>query len=193
MQISESGLNLIKTFEGCRLQSYQDSGGVWTIGYGHTNGVGPGQVITQQQADEFLKQDLHNAEKYVMAYDHIYHFNQNQFDALVSFTYNAGAGNLKKLLSSGTKPIEIVHKDLLNCCVRAKGKLLKGLVRRRNAEFNMMGDCTRDLSVVAKEVTEGKWGNGKARQQLLTDAGYIYSEVQEEVNRQIREASINKK
>ena len=182
MNISESGLNLIKTFEGCRLQAYQDSGGVWTIGYGHTNGVYPGCKITQTVADEFLKQDLHNAEKYVGAYDHIYHFTQAQFDALVSFTYNAGAGNLKKLLSGGTKPIELVKKDILNCCVRAKGKLLKGLVRRRNAEHNLMGPCMKDVEDVAKEVLDGKWGNGKARQQLLTDAGYDYKKVQEVVN-----------
>lgn len=104
MQTSGAGLNLIKSFEGCRLQAYQDSGGVWTIGYGHTNGVLPGQTITQQQAEEFLKQDLKNAEKYVGQYDHIYHFKQYQFDALVSFTYNAGAGNLKKLLNAGVKP-----------------------------------------------------------------------------------------
>lgn len=182
MKISESGLNLIKIFEGCKLQAYKDPGGIWTIGYGHTNGVYQGCKITREVAEEFLKQDLHNAEKYVGAYDHIYHFTQPQFDALVSFTYNAGAGNLKKLLSSGTKPIELVKKDLLNCCVRSKGKLLNGLVRRRNAEYNLMGPCMKDIEIVAQEVIDEKWGNGKARQQLLTDAGYDYKKVQEVVN-----------
>ena len=186
MNVSESGLNHIKTFEGCRLQAYQDSGGVWTIGYGHTNGVYPRCKITYEVAEEFLKQDLRNAEKYVSAYDHIYHFTQAQFDALVSFTYNAGAGNLKKLLSSGTKPIELVKKDILNCCVRAKGKLLNGLVRRRNAEHNLMGDCKKSVEEVAKEVLDGRWANGKAREQLLTDAGYDYKEIQEEVNRRLK-------
>lgn len=186
MNTSQSGLNLIKSFEGCKLVAYQDSGKVWTIGYGHTNGVVPGMHITQDLAEQFLKEDLRNAEKYVGQYDHIYHFNQNQFDALVSFTYNAGAGNLKKLLTSGTKPIELVRKDLLNCCVRAKGILLKGLIRRRNAEYNLMGDCKKPIADVAKEVLDGKWSNGKARKQLLTDAGYIYSEVQEEVNKMVK-------
>ena len=186
MNVSDSGLNLIKTFEGCKLQAYQDSGGVWTIGYGHTSGVTPHLMITQQQADDFLRQDLHNAEKYVGAYDHIYHFTQTQFDALVSFTYNAGAGNLKKLLSNGTKPIEIVKKDILNCCVRAKGRLLNGLIRRRNAEHNMMGECKKNIEIVAKEVIDGRWGNGKARKQLLTDAGYDYIKIQEAVNEKIK-------
>lgn len=186
MNISQSGLNLIKTFEGCKLQAYQDSGKVWTIGYGHTNGVVPGMHITQEIADEFLKEDLKNAEKYVNAYDHIYKFNQNQFDALVSFTYNAGAGNLKKLLTSGTKPIELVHKDLLNCCVRAKGILLKGLVRRRNAEYNLMGDCKKEAFAVAREVLEGKWGNGRTRKKLLMDVGYDYAEIQKEVNELVK-------
>ena len=186
MNISDSGLNLIKTFEGCRLQAYQDSGGVWTIGYGHTNGVIPNTAITQKQADDFLKYDLKNAEKYVMAYDHIYHFNQNQFDALVSFTYNAGAGNLKKLLSGGTKPIELVREDIRSCCIKAKGKIFNGLIRRRVAEYNMMGECHKDLLVVAQEVIDGKWSNGKARKQLLTNAGYDPAKVQEEVNKKLQ-------
>ena len=186
MNVSDSGLNLIKTFEGCKLSAYQDSGGVWTIGYGHTSGVTPHLMITQQQADDFLRQDLHNAEKYVMAYDHIYHFNQNQFDALVSFTYNAGAGNLKKLLSGGTKPIELVREDICSCCIRAKGKILNGLIRRRAAEHNLMGSCIKNVDEIAKEVIDGKWGNGKARKQLLTNAGYDYAKVQEAVNKKLQ-------
>lgn len=186
MQISNNGLTMIKTFEGCRLQSYQDSGGVWTIGYGHTSGVMPGQTITQQQADEFLKQDLKNAEKYVGQYDHIYHFNQEQFDSLVSFTYNAGAGNLKKLLNAGFKPLELAHAELPNTCIKAKGKVLNGLIRRRKAEASHMGLCLRDISVVAKEVLDGRWGNGADRKKMLTDAGYVYSEVQAEVNRLLK-------
>lgn len=186
MNISQTGLNLIKTFEGCKLIAYQDAGKVWTIGYGHTNGVVPGMHITQEIADAYLREDLKNAEKYVGAYDHIYHFNQNQFDALVSFTYNAGAGNLKKLLDGGNKPIELVHKDLLNCCIRAKGRVLNGLIRRRNAEYNLMGSCSKDIDLVVSEVMAGLWGNGLTRKKKLTDAGYDYKLIQNEINRRIK-------
>lgn len=62
LSISDTGLVLIKRFEGCRLKSYQDSVGVWTIGYGHTTGVVKGQNITQAQADTYLKSDCVNAE-----------------------------------------------------------------------------------------------------------------------------------
>lgn len=186
MNISQTGLNLIKTFEGCKLIAYQDAGKVWTIGYGHTNGVVPGMHITQEMADDYLKEDLHNAEKYVGAYDHIYHFNQNQFDALVSFTYNAGAGNLKKLMNSGNKPIELVHRDLLNCCIRAKGRVLNGLIRRRNAEYNLMGDCRKDIDLVVYEVMSGMWGNGSARKKSLTDVGYDYRQIQDEINKRVK-------
>ena len=101
MVTSDIGIKLITKFEGCKLVAYQDSGGVWTIGYGHTGGVTPGMIITNDIALLYLKSDLKNAEKYVRNYDNIYHFTQNQFDALVSFTYNAGAGNLRKLLNAG--------------------------------------------------------------------------------------------
>ena len=65
LSISNTGLELIKRFEGCRLKAYQDSVGVWTIGYGHTVGVLNGQVITQAQADIYLKTDCANTEQYV--------------------------------------------------------------------------------------------------------------------------------
>ena len=106
MVTSEKGIQLITQFEGCKLISYQDSGGVWTIGYGHTGGVTPGMVITQQQAVLYLKYDLKNAEKYVRNYDNVYHFTQNQFDALVSFCYNAGAGNLNIQLTSAAGEVD---------------------------------------------------------------------------------------
>lgn len=186
MEVSQSGLNLIKTFEGCKLIAYQDAGKVWTIGYGHTNGVVPGMHITQEMADEYLKEDLRNAEKYVGAYNNIYHFNQNQFNALVSFTYNAGAGNLKKLLNAGNKPIELVRRDLLNCCIRAKGRVLNGLIRRRNAEYNLMGDCHKDIDSVVYEVIANMWGNGLARKKNLTDVGYDYRTIQDEVNKRLK-------
>ena len=73
MSISNNFFTLIKKFEGCKLTAYQDSIGVWTIGYGHTAGVTKGQVITQAQADTYLKSDCTTAEKAVNSYDSKYH------------------------------------------------------------------------------------------------------------------------
>ena len=106
MNISQNGINLIKNFEGLRLEAYQCSSGVWTIGYGHTGAdVYKGRKITQTEAETLLKQDLtvhcNNVSKLVKV-----SLNQNQFDALVSFEFNAGYGNLStstllKLLNKG--------------------------------------------------------------------------------------------
>ena len=125
---NEAGLQLIESFEGLRLNSYQDSVGVWTIGYGHTQGVKPGQTITQQQAQAFLQQDLGVAESAVNKLGLT--LTDNQFAALVSFTFNLGGGNLNKLLSQGlaAAPDRILLFD------HAGGRVLPGLTRRRQAE-----------------------------------------------------------
>ena len=186
MKTSKKGLELIMSFEGCRLAAYQDAGGVWTIGYGHTGDVKPNTAITKQQAELYLIYDLTNKEKYVNSYDNIYHFTQNQFDALVSFCYNAGQGNLKKLLDDGNKPIELVKVDLPNTCIKAKGKVLNGLIRRRKAEADLMGDCRRPIDIVADEVIRNMWGNGDNRKKKLTDAGYDYRTIQDAVNEKLK-------
>lgn len=186
MQTSPNGIQFISSFEGCRLKAYQDAGGVWTIGYGHTAGVKPGQTISMQQALLYLAQDVANKEKYVNKYDNIYHFTQNQFDALVSFCYNAGQGNLNKLLNNGNKPIELIKADLSTTCTKAKGKELKGLVRRRKAEADLFGPVKRDLDLIVAEVLGGMWGNGEDRKRKLTDAGYNYREVQDAINKKLK-------
>lgn len=123
-----AGLQLIESFEGLRLQSYQDSVGVWTIGYGHTQGVKQGQTITQQQAEAFLQQDLGVAEAAVNGLGET--FTDNQFAALVSFTFNLGAGNLKTLFKNGLAAVP----DRILLFDHAGGKQLPGLTRRRQAE-----------------------------------------------------------
>lgn len=133
MKTSSKGVSLIKQFEGCRLKAYKCPAGVWTIGYGHTAGVKQGDVITQQTADDYLRNDLTTYENAVLKYDNIYHFNQNQFDALVSFTYNCGAGNLKSLTQSGKRTIAQIGEKLL-LYNKAGGVVLRGLQRRRAAE-----------------------------------------------------------
>lgn len=129
MKINEAGLKLIKSFEGCKLKAYQDSVGVWTIGWGHTGNVKAGQTITQEQADDFLLKDLAKFEKAVNNLKR--DFNENQFSALVSFAYNCGPENLKKLCD-GRSDAEIASKMLLYN--KAGGKVLAGLTRRRKAE-----------------------------------------------------------
>lgn len=131
MKISETGLNLIKQFEGCHLTAYKDPVGVLTIGYGHTKGVKAGQKITQAQADAYLKQDVASAEKAVSKYK--YNYNQNQFDALVSFTFNCGSGNLKQITNNGTRTLAQISARIPNYN-KADGKVLAGLTRRRAAE-----------------------------------------------------------
>lgn len=131
MQISVNGLNLIKRFEGCRLTAYKDPVGILTIGYGHTKNVKVGQKITQAQADEYLRADVSTAEKAVNALP--YNLNPNQFDALVSFTFNCGTGNLKKLTDSNKRTLAQISARIPNYN-RAGGKVLPGLTRRRAAE-----------------------------------------------------------
>lgn len=133
LSISDRGLSLIQKFEGCRLTAYQDSVGIWTIGYGHTSGVSKGQTITQQQANTFLKADCANAENAVNRYNDRYRWNQNQFDALVSFTFNCGSRNLRTLLNNGQRTISEISAKI-PAYNKAGGKVLKGLVKRRAAE-----------------------------------------------------------
>lgn len=128
MNINDDGLKLIEEFEGLRLSSYQDSVGVWTIGYGHTKGVKSGQTITQEQAENFLREDVSQAEDAVNRLG--LPLNANQFSALVSFTFNLGAGGLQKLVSHGFE--NIAERILL--FDHAGGKKLAGLTRRRQAE-----------------------------------------------------------
>ena len=132
MKTSENGIALIKEFEGCRLTVYLDPIGVPTVGYGHTKGITKamvGKKISQALADQYLREDLVAAENAVnkLGID----LNINQFSALVSFTFNCGAGNLKKLCTNRNK-VQIGNALMLY--TKASGVELVGLVRRRKAE-----------------------------------------------------------
>ena len=134
MRTSQNGIKLITSFEGCYTRAYWDKyGEVWTIGYGHTGpDVFEGKIITKVEADELLKKDLIKFEEYVNNKQYVpFQLNQNQFDALVSFTYNTGPGNLKKLVAGRNLPQ--IAEELLEY-KRSKGKILKGLLRRREEE-----------------------------------------------------------
>ena len=138
MKISPKGIALIKEFEGLRLKAYKCPGGVWTIGYGHTAGVKPGMVITEEQAEQFLKEDLLIFEKAVNNQN--LSINQNQFDALVSFTYNVGTGNFSSstlLRKIRVNPQDNSIMDEFLRWVYSKGRVLPGLQRRRLAEMKL--------------------------------------------------------
>lgn len=136
MKTSQRGIDLIKQFEGLRLTAYKCPAGVYTIGYGHTRGVKRGMKITEEEASAYLAADLRNSEKAVERYDSIYHWNQNEYDALVSFTFNCGATNLRSLLRNGRRNRSQIAATL-PLYRKAGGKVLKGLERRRAAEKSL--------------------------------------------------------
>ena len=138
MTTSDLGIELIKKHEGFRSKAYRCSANVLTIGYGHTLNVKSTDVITKEQAECFLRQDVEFAEKEVNR--HNLNINQNQFDALVSFVFNLGAGNfarstlLRKIKSNPNDPT--IRKEFEKW-VYAGGKVLNGLVRRRREEAEL--------------------------------------------------------
>ncbi|TOY98077.1 muraminidase [Escherichia coli] len=140
MQTSEKGIALIKEFEGCKLTAYQDSVGVWTIGYGWTQPVDgkpirAGMTIKQETAERLLKTGLVSYESDVSRLVKV-SLTQGKFDALVSFTYNLGA----RSLSTSTLLRKLNAGDYAGAADeflrwnKAGGKVLNGLTRRREAE-----------------------------------------------------------
>ncbi|VAE69493.1 glycoside hydrolase family protein [Enterobacter hormaechei] len=140
MQTSEKGIALIKQFEGCKLTAYQDSVGIWTIGYGWTQPVDgkpirAGMTIKQETAERLLKTGLVSYESDVSRLVKV-GVTQGQFDALVSFTYNLGA----RSLSTSTLLRKLNAGDYTGAADeflrwnKAGGKVLNGLTRRREAE-----------------------------------------------------------
>lgn len=136
MSISDRGVELVAKFEGCRLEAYKCPAGIWTIGYGHTKDVNPGaRLSSEDEAKRLLKEDLKKYGDYVndcvRKGQIIFPLNQNQFDALTSFCYNCGNGNLQRLVSgrdAGTVA------DKLLAYNKGGGRELPGLTRRRKEE-----------------------------------------------------------
>ncbi len=138
MIYSKDGLHLTEQFEGCRLVSYQDQIGIWTIGYGHTAGVYKGMQCTQAQAETWLTQDIEESAHTVNRMVNV-KLTQPQFDALVDFTFNLGSGNLAsstllRLLNAGNYKAASHEFQKWN---RAGGIVRDGLTRRRFAEENL--------------------------------------------------------
>lgn len=135
MKPSQAAINLVKASEGLRLEAYQDAGGVWTIGYGHTRDVQPGMVITEHQADVMLLSDLDDAARDVESMVTV-PLTQGQFDALCDFVFNLGERDLERstllrLLNAGNYQ---AAANQFRVWVMDGGKVLPGLVKRRAAE-----------------------------------------------------------
>ena len=135
MNISQEGLSLIKKFEGCELEAYKCAAGVWTIGYGSTKGVKEEDTLIQEEADNLLLHEMQEYEGYINDLVKA-PLEQNQFDALVSWVFNLGPANLKastmlKFLNAGDYHLIPSQIKRWN---KAGGKVLEGLIRRREAE-----------------------------------------------------------
>ncbi len=140
-KISQLGLQKLKQLEGCRLKAYQDTGGILTIGYGHTTAAGnpivyPSTIISQSQAEKILKNDLKQYEEAVNNNVEV-DLTSTQFDALVLFCYNVGVANFCRstlLRKLNAKKYEAVPQELMKW-TNVKGKLCAGLLHRRTAEI----------------------------------------------------------
>ena len=144
MKTSQAGIDLIKQFESCKLTPYRDCVGIWTVGWGHVLGNGhtlsddDNRTYTQEEVDEFLRSDLERFEHGVLTYITV-PLTQGQFDSLVCFSYNLGLGTLQRstlrqkiLRGDGEGAAEEILKYN-----KAGGVVLKGLTRRRQAEYQL--------------------------------------------------------
>ena len=138
MNASVKAYRLVKQFEGLRLTSYRCPAGVWTIGFGHTVGVVEGMSITRDAADRLLDLDIRDSEKTIDKQKLA--LSQNQYDALVSFVYNVGAGNFVRstlLRKIAANPSDgSIRAEFLRWVYVGKEVSL-GLVRRRKAEVEL--------------------------------------------------------
>ena len=176
---------LIKQFEGLRLRAYLDPAGKPTIGYGHTKNVRLGQVITTAQAEDYLEADMKPIIQKLNAYDPEYHWNENEFNALLSFGFNLGVGSIDQVTANGSRTKgEISSKMLLY--FNAGGKRLEGLARRRQIEHDLfikpiINNYNISESTTIKEIVDlvysGYFGNGEDRKNNL------YKLIQSYVNK----------
>ena len=156
LKISQKGIDLIKEFEGCKLEAYKCPAGKWTIGYGTTDAdysitktkIKAGLKISKQQAEKWLRQSLNKIYcPKVNKYNNKYHWTQNEFDAMVSFAYNLGS--IDELCAKGKRSKSQIANEMLKY-VKANGIVLPGLVKRRKKERVLFlskdnGDKVKDV------------------------------------------------
>lgn len=149
MRYSKQGMALTEQFEQCRLVAYQDSAGVWTLGWGHTQGVEEGMTCSQEQADQWLLDDVQEAVNTVNRLVKI-GLTQEEFDALVDFVFNVGSGNFERstlLVNLNSNEIEAAIGEFEKWDM-AGGRVIAGLLRRRDAEkalFTLGADFSGEL------------------------------------------------
>lgn len=178
MKLSKNGLQMIKNFEGLILVASDKLDGVWTVGYGCTVGVKPYQRVTEKQAEKMLLKEVSKHETYVNKYVNQLKLNQNQFDALVSFSYNCGIGNLKNLVADkngkATRDKKTISEKMLlyNKC---NGKVMRGLVNRRKKENELF--CSKDLRTVEKSSAIKKTSNVNNNMTLVEICKILYGKT----------------
>ena len=190
MKISQRGIDLIKGFEGCVLHAYKctPSEEYYTIGYGHYGAdVKPDQTITKTIAEVMLRDDLIKYETLVNIYSG-YNFNQNEYDALVSFAYNIGS--IKQLTKDGTRTKAEIANAMLLYTHDSAGNELEGLVRRRKAEHDLFIEPVTDITdgytenttigELVTDIIKGKFGIMETRKNNLFDL------IQSFVNKRLR-------
>ncbi len=170
-RIDAESLACIKRWEGLRLTAYRDVGGKWTIGYGHVNGAREGMRITEREAEDWLRRDLAQAELAVNDAVQV-PLSDPQFGALVSFVFNVGVGAFRRstlLRKLNAGDYDAVPAELLRW-TKAGGKLVPGLVNRRNAEIGLWSKGSRVASAPVRPaepephrpVVSGKTARGMA-------------------------------
>ena len=197
MTTSKRGIDLIKLFEGFREKAYKavKTEEYYTIGYGHYGAdIKRGQTITAAQGEQLLTNDLKKFESRVDKYNNVYKFNQNEFDALVSFAYNIGS--IDQLTNNGIRSREEIRAHWLEYN-KSGGKVIKGLVNRRTKELELFNtpvtaDIVKsntesdkvniklsELDRLVCDTIAGKYGSGYNRRAAL---GNKYSYVQNVIN-----------
>ena len=156
MQTSEKGKEFIKHFEGCKLEAYQCSGDVWTIGCGHTRGVEEGDKISKKQADALLSADIEMVETHVKRLITV-DLDQSQWDANVSWCFNLGCGNLRastmlQVINSGE--LDKVSEQIIRWDKVGK-KAVAGLTRRRKAEADLFDNGVYEKATKPKAKSNG--------------------------------------
>ena len=138
MRCNEAGLSLIREFEGLRLTAYRCPAGVWTIGYGHTQGVKDGDTTTEEAAERLMLQDVGEVERRLPRLVTV-PLNTNQFSALCAFLFNVGCDKFRGTTSQAilNRGHYLEFADRLLIWNKANGKELSGLTRRRKAERDL--------------------------------------------------------
>lgn len=199
MNLSENGLKFIKKQEGCKLYWYELADGGFTCGYGHwvphatavKLGIKKGQLITQKQADNYLRQDMQkfidHTNAIVNAYGFANKLNQNQFDALVSYCFNRGPGNaqgtngLRQLLKNSKTPADISKNFMIYWGTNPTYK--KGLLNRRKAEQILFNTKVVDEMVFKDKELQDMYDvrkNSPATKALLKSSAAKYLNLKKE-------------